>query len=242
MLGLGNSLITTGGLSEVLPSEISGLAIWYKNNTGVAVGQWDDSSGNGRHAVQADADEQAAVSGGGLSFDGADPEDHYAVTESTGYVNPGGTNAFTIAFVATREGGDGDDNAIIAGSYNDEYLGFLDEEFVTFRSQDASNFTFATDTWVSSTQWLFTVTKDTSGNFLFWKNGVSVTPTSTSGTIPNTITDFNAVKLFGARPPGDSTSSFTWDGIIYEFVMYDTQLTGNDLANLNSYLTSKFGL
>ena len=240
MLILSN-ILTTSAVSEITPADISGLAIWYKNDTGVAVGQWDDSSGNGRHAVQADADEQAAVSGGGLNFDGADPEDHYAVTESTGYVNPGGTNAFTIALVARRDDA-ADDNGIIGGSQNDEYLAFLSEENITFRSNNTSSFTFATDTWVEDAQWLCTITKDTSGNFLFWKNGVSVTPSSTSGTIPNTTTDFNAVKLLGGRPPGTSTGSFTWDGIIYEFVMYDTQLTGSDLASLNSYLTSKFGL
>ena len=241
MLGLGTSLSAAGAVSEVLPSDISGLALWYKNNTGVAVGQWDDSSGNSRHAVQGTASEQAAVSGGGLDFDGADPEDHYDIAESTGYINPGGTNAFTIAFVAKRDD-DEDDNAIIGGSSSDEYISILHEENITFRSDDMTKFTFATNTWVEDTQWLCTITKDTSGNFLFWKNGVSVSPTLVEGNHPNTTADFNAVKLFGSRSPGTSTGSMTWDGIIYEFVMYDTQLTGSDLANLNSYLTSKFGL
>ena len=64
MLGLGSSLITPGGVSEVIPSEISGLQIWYKNATGVTAAQWDDSSGNGRHAVQGDTDLQGTVSDG----------------------------------------------------------------------------------------------------------------------------------------------------------------------------------
>ena len=239
MLGLGNS-ITGGALSEVVPSDISGLALWYKNNTGVAVGQWDDSSGNSRHAVQGTADDQAAVSGGGLDFSGADPEDHYDIAESTGYINPGGTNAFTLAFVAKRDG-DTDDNAILGGDNLAKYIAFLSEENITYRSVDTSTFVFATNTWVKDAQFLCTITKDTSGNFLFFKNGVSISP-SISGTHPNTDTTFSAVRLLGARWDGDETNSFTWDGIIYEVVMYDTQLTGDDLTNLNTYLTSKFGL
>jgi len=240
MLGLGTSLSAAGAVSEVLPSDISGLALWYQNNVGVAVGQWDDSSGNSRHAVQGTASEQAAVSGGGLDFDGADPEDHYDIAESTGYINPGGTNAFTIAFVVKRDG-DEDDNSIIGGPNNAAYLAFLSEENITYRSSDVSGFTFATNTWAKDTQFLCTVTKDTSGNFAFYKNGVSVSPTASSG-VPNTNANFSSVKLLGARSPGTSTGSFTWDGIIYEVVMYDTELSGDDLTNLNTYLTSKFGL
>ena len=238
MLGLGTSLSAAGAVSEVLPSDISGLALWYQNNVGVAVGQWDDSSGNSRHAVQGTASEQAAVSGGGLDFDGADPEDHYDIAESTGYINPGGTNAFTIAFVAKRD--DNDDDHAIVGS-NTGYLAFLNETNITYRSNAITQFTFAADTWAQDAQFLCTITKDTSGNFLFWKNGVSISPTASSNA-PNTDATWSTIKLFGAKHSGESTGSFTWDGIIYEVVMYDTQLTGSNLADLNSYLTSKFGL
>ena len=44
MLGLGNSITGGAALSEVLPSDISGLQIWYKNATGVTAAKWDDSS------------------------------------------------------------------------------------------------------------------------------------------------------------------------------------------------------
>jgi hypothetical protein len=48
-------------------------AAWFKWNQGVAVSQWDDASGNGRHLKQATATNQPAVQAdGSLLFDGVD--------------------------------------------------------------------------------------------------------------------------------------------------------------------------
>ena len=49
--------------------DVTQLQLWLKNGVGVAVGQWDDSSGKGRDVIQGTADNQAAVSGGGLDFE-----------------------------------------------------------------------------------------------------------------------------------------------------------------------------
>lgn len=48
-------------------------AAWFQWNRGVAVSQWDDQSGNGRHLKQATATNQPAVQAdGSLLFDGVD--------------------------------------------------------------------------------------------------------------------------------------------------------------------------
>ena len=69
MLGLGVSLSTSGGVSLLLPSDISGLDVWFKVNTGIVgnaggasddgemsdgedINSWADQSGNSRHASQ----------------------------------------------------------------------------------------------------------------------------------------------------------------------------------------------
>ena len=244
MLGLGNSLIG-GAALETTPADISGLQIWLKNATGVAVGQWDDQSGFGRHAVNTDADEQAAVSDGGLDFSGADPEDHYIFTEdTTSHLDIGGSNAFTIAAVITREGGAADRNAIIGGDGNASHVTIWSEEQININTTGTggatSTFSFSTDTWVVNTEFLITITKDTSGNFKFYKNGTEVSPSSTTNPT-NTGATF-VVKFLGARNPGTTGGSYTFDGKIKEFAVYNAQLTGGNLTSLNSYLTGKFGL
>tara|TARA_R110000744_G_scaffold190921_2_gene310137 strand:- start:3184 stop:3909 length:726 start_codon:yes stop_codon:yes gene_type:complete len=241
MLGLGSS-ISKGGSSETTPSDISGLQIWYKNDTGVVAAQWDDSSGNGRHAVQATTNEQASVSGGGLSFDSANPEDFYDVTESGGYVDLGAANPFTLSVVFKRDDA-ADNNTIFAGVAQNQYIAFLNEEYLTMRTTGTNEATasavFPTDTWVEDVQMLVTITKDTSGNLLYFKNGVAITPDS--GTLVNAGEIFVA-KYFGSQHDGSVEADKHWDGIIYEVALYNTQLTGNNLTDLNQYLTSKFEL
>ena len=79
MLGLGSSISNnTASLGGFELTDIAGLEMWLKNSTGVAVEQWDDSSGNDNHVTQGDSDYQAAKDQGGLDFTG----DEYAFTEA----------------------------------------------------------------------------------------------------------------------------------------------------------------
>ncbi len=72
MLGLGNSLVTGGGVQGLIPSEISGLELHLKVNTGIVgnaggasadgdmadgedINSWADQSGRARHASQGTA-------------------------------------------------------------------------------------------------------------------------------------------------------------------------------------------
>ena len=184
-----------------------------------------------------------ALADGGIDMSGADPEDHYEIAIAGGYVDLGGS-AYTLTAVVKREGAAGDDNAIIGGANNSQYIGFFSEEAIGTRTTGdggtTSTFNFATDTWVINTQMLITITKDTSGNFLFYKNGALVTPSSTSNPT-NTGAGFDAEYL-GNRAVGSATSDFTFDGKIYEVTLYSAKLSGGDLNDLNSHLTSKFGL
>lgn len=78
MLGLGSSLVTGGAISGFELTNIDGLQIWLKNSTGVAVEQWDDSSGNDNHVTQSDSSKQGALDQGGLDF----AADEYAFTSA----------------------------------------------------------------------------------------------------------------------------------------------------------------
>ena len=238
MLGLGSSLLTAGAVSEVLPSDISNLGIWLQNDTGVATGQWDDSSGNGRHAVQGTGTQQASVSGGGLDFSSADPEDFYQfTTDTSALIEIKHPNAFTLAVVLKREGGAADDNVILSTTSSNNFVGILNENNITTHTA-SSNFTG--EPWANNEQLLLTMTKDTSGNLLFFKNGVA--ESITSGATTATATSEFLLDYLGATRNGLAANDKHFDGIIYELVVYTSALTGGDLTNLNSYLTGKFGL
>ena len=79
MLGLGSSISSSdASLGGFELTDIAGLEIWLKNSTGVAVEQWDDSSGNNNHVTQTDSGKQGALDQGGLDFAG----DEYAFTSA----------------------------------------------------------------------------------------------------------------------------------------------------------------
>ena len=238
MLGLGSSLSTAGAVSEVLPSDISNLGIWLQNDTGVATGQWDDSSGNGRHAVQGTGTQQASVSGGGLDFSSADPEDFYQfTTDTSALIEIKHPNAFTLAVVLKREGGASDANVLVSTSGSNNFIGILNENNITIHGSGAN---FTGEPWTNNEQLLLTITKDTSGNLLFFKNGVA--ESITSGATPATATSEFLLDYFGCTRIGTASNDKHFDGIIYEFVVYTSALTGSDLTNLNNYLTGKFSL
>jgi len=252
MLGLGNSL--TGGASQdpKAPDEISGLAIWYKNATAITsdggtpdlVSKWEDSSGNSRHITQTTDGDKGTRVDGGIDMSGDNPEDHYEIAAASGRVNVGTDQGFTVAMVCAREGAGDDNNAIFGGNSNSRHLTVMTEEQIVFRTTDTggvtSEFNFATDTWVIDTKMLITITKDTTGDFKFYKNGVQVGTTSTSNPTNNGL--FNDVQFFGCRRDGSASSDFTWDGKIYEFALYSALLSDGDLSDLNSHLREKFEL
>ena len=238
MLWLGSSLSTAVAVSEVLPSDISNLGIWLQNDTGVATGQWDDSSGNGRHAVQGTGTQQASVSGGGLDFSSADPEDFYQfTTDTSALIEIKHPNAFTLAVVLKREGGASDANVLVSTSGSNNFIGILNENNITIHGSGAN---FTGEPWTNNEQLLLTITKDTSGNLLFFKNGVA--ESITSGATTATATSEFLLDYFGCTRIGTASNDKHFDGIIYEFVVYTSALTGSDLTNLNNYLTGKFSL
>jgi len=74
MLGLGNSIVLGGAPSEFTIDSLSDLELWLKFNTGqgaITDGiQWNDQSGNSRHASQTtDAQEGSGFSGGAWTTD-----------------------------------------------------------------------------------------------------------------------------------------------------------------------------
>ena len=70
MLGLGSSLSLGGVTNDSVLDTIAGLQVWLQNGVGVTAAQWNDSSGNGNHAVQTTEGDQGALEDGGIDFSG----------------------------------------------------------------------------------------------------------------------------------------------------------------------------
>ena len=235
MLGLGNSLITGGALSEFLPTSISNLSLWLKNATGANAHRWDDSSGNSNHASQSSSGSQASVSGGGLDFEG-DNDDHYDLASA---INMGADLPWAAFIVLTMESFDSPNT--IASNNTDATMFFeiQNTDQIRYRqSGGASALKFpSTSPFQLSSQMLITVTKDASKNLVVYKNGSELTQESSTNN-PANDGDFT-FNQFGGRSSGPDRDM---DGIIYEFILYEKVLTMHEVTSVNTYLTDKFSL
>ena len=70
MLGLGSGLAFSGVNNNSVLDTIAGLQVWLQNGVGVTAAKWNDSSGNGNHAVQTTEGDQGALEDGGIDFSG----------------------------------------------------------------------------------------------------------------------------------------------------------------------------
>ena len=75
MLGLGNSITTSGAPSEFTIDSLSSAVHWFKFNEGITlngadVSQWDDQIGS-NHLTQSDASKQPVYNSGNISFNAA---------------------------------------------------------------------------------------------------------------------------------------------------------------------------
>ena len=254
MLGLGNSITWGVALEEDAawdPSNLgSTLIAWYKNNTdltnlsgtdGTSANrlQWSDQSGNNNHIIQDDTADKPAIVSGALDFE-LDDTDHMEFTSALDF---GGSNPFTIFFVLNRESYIGQHGLL--GSSTTEFIGFSSEDDkVKVRSSgsggDNITMEFATSgLWELSTDFIFTLTKDTSGNLLVYKNGTFQVEAGTAPVTPsvNNGPGFD-IEYVGIKEP----LSANFDGLMKEILICDTVLSDSDRGEVITYLKNKFSI
>ena len=235
MLGLGTSIISVNeGLERFLPTDVSNLSLWFKNNTGVAVGQWDDSSGNNNHMVQATAGDQAAVTGGegGLLFVGSE-DDHYDLTSTVEIALEEGFTLFFVCKLTSHAS----NNTILSGQATSPFVEFKNGGDLVRLNLGGGQFEIDPDgdsQFDSGTQFLFTLVREAgaTGNILLYKNGSLLTQSSQAAS--KLASDFTAV--------GWGRTARTLNGIMHELLFYEAALSGDDLTNVHNYLTGKFDL
>lgn len=261
MLGLGNSITGGAVLSEVAPNEVANLAIWYANATQITsdggtpdlVGQWRDSSGSSRHITQTTDEDKGTLANGGILMNGADPEDHYEIAAGDGRVDIGGTNPFTLiiafqrvgtAAIAAGDPPESDPHGIIGGNSDARHIVINTEEQIIFKTttpnEATSTFNFDTNTWEIGQKIVMAIRKDTSGAFKFFKNGAAIS--TTSATNPTNTGTFDDMQYFGCRRVGSATSDFTFDGTIFEFILYDADIGTANISDVSLYTANKLGI
>ena len=212
------------------------IAMWLKNNVGVTVGQWIDSSGSNRHLRQANPDNQAAVVGGGLDFEGTD-SGHYDIAND---IVVGTEEALMIFMVCDIESYDSE-NSILGASGVGAFLEFQDPNKLAIKTSggDTDTIQYAADTFAAGEKALFGIQRMDGGVGLIkvWKNGSLLTVASTPlGNDRNTgAITFNVV--------GMRNDDRFFDGKIYEMIVYKSKdLTVLEIGKINDYLTNKHGL
>lgn len=236
MLGLGGGL--TGGAaldSVVTPDAISDLAFWFKNNKNVAEGQWTDSSGNDNHMSQSNSDNHASVSEGGLLFVD-DNSDHYDLRSA---VDIGASNAFTMIIVAKLVSYDSQN--CILGDNNDGtiFLEFQQADQMRYRqSASASVLKFPSSTpFPLDEKFMITMTKDTSRNLVVYKNGDVLTQeSSTNNPVPSGTFGCDQIGGRSAAPDRD------FDGTMYELLLYEKELSAQELTDVHAEILSRNSL
>jgi len=225
MLGLGNSITSGVALDEFswIPTDVNGLVVWHKNDTNIAVGQWNDSSGNDNHATQSTSGNQASIDKGGFHFDGSD--DYY---EYGTQLNIGASEGYTLAMVYHLDDNDVK-STVFSKDANSTFLEFFDEDTVRINYVGAVvNINGGTHT-AGSDRILVITRAATSGGHRTFEDG--------SDTIVGTGTQTGVAiwENFGIRNDNDRA----FNGKIYEIMVWDNVvLTGDDLTNLNTYLTN----
>ena len=242
MLGLSNSVLGSSYLSMDLKDATTDLELWLKNNTGVAVARWNDSSGNSRDATQTSSGNQAEVTAdGGLDFE-RDNSDHYDFTK----IDIADNQGFCIALVLTRES---NTSGTILSDGSTEMFRISNNTTLTIKtttsaagSNIVTDAVFPNDTFAPSVKFLLLVNRSAGAQniFTFMKNGVALTA--------NVDSSSNEAK--GENPSGVeftvlgslAGSANFFDGIVHEAAVWSKGLSTEEIADVNSYLKGIHGL
>ena len=265
MLGLGSGLITEGGVLESwTPLNLgSTLDLWLQYNTGITsdggtpdlVSEWQDQSGNSRHAQQAADGNKPSTTSGYVQFDDASNADHLTLATGDGAISYGNGDPFTAIVAINRDTNTETDRFV--GGDSSEFLGLGGEGTALSpdRVQVRGSGTLCVpifddiDILTTGTDYVITITRDASMFVRVYKNNdILLLNSSTSGydagnpykLAMNTNNTDMSLKRVGA---GQSTSSTNaYDGKIYELLVCDTLLSDDDRNLAINYIKSKLGI
>lgn len=240
MLGLGASMSMPDRLFSL--NDISNLSLYLKNGVGITLdsggaggaSQWDDSSGNAKHAVQATTGDQAIPAEGGLTFE-LDEADHYDLPSSINIVN---TQGFTI-FVVCKFQSMGDHGTILSLNGTAHFFEFKagnDDLRIKLGNSGTSIIFDDNNSFPNGEKFLLSLVrqKGVTGNLIARKNGIILSQAEDGQKSNNKDAEFITI--------GTRNNDRYFDGTIHELAFYDKQLTDYELDDVHSYLIDKHGL
>ena len=223
MLGLGNGIMHGGAPSEFTIDSLSDLELWLKFNTGqgaITDGiQWDDQSGNSRHASQTiDAQEGSGFSGGAFVTAGSDDNLDLAST-----FNLASDYYIFVVLNLSEESNE----TFVSSVDNTSFIRFAQGSSATsFRMKNggtSANSTlssgFGTDKAIAE------VSRDTSNNIGILKNGTTLGTSSGAGTF--------AFQQIGASSNGVTS------GEIHEVVVFSRLLSSGDATSVRENIATR---
>lgn len=233
-LGLGLGIQNENKVSAFSLTDLSGLKLWLKYDTGItlnvsSVSSWADQSGESNNAAQATSGRQPNYSSGDIIFDGTD--DRFDLSSQISLssfstfmvINPDAIASMGVfgsaanQCVRVHQGADADRVTVkgVAGDSDQQNL-----------TQDLPLGNF-----------LLSVTRDGSGstdNVRVFINTTDVTDTARDSMIPAPLTVNTVGSCTGAFLP--------FDGTINELAIYNTLLTNDEVSNVQNNIMSRNGL
>lgn len=223
-LGINQRAENLEGMGGFAITDVSGLELWLKFNEGqgtITDGiQWDDSSGNNRHASQTtDAQEGSGFSGGAFVTD-ADNNDNLDFAST--FTDAGDYHVF-MALELSEE----DSETFISSVDNSSFMRFAQSNTPTaFKMKNGGtvgNITmssgFGTDKAIAE------VTRDSSNGVKVAKNGSVLGTATVAGT-------------FSFEQIGQTSAGIT-TGKIFEVVVFSKALTGTELTDVRNDIADR---
>ena len=228
MLGIGSSLSKKS--YKWKPTQVGAdLKLWLRNGVGVAVTQWDDSSGNENHVRQSTGGNQGVVSDGGLDFE-ANDETHY---DFTSQIAIGSREGFMIFLVCKLESTSANQTILSLNSTDHflEFKGGADE--VRVKLAGATTRVIPGDgtqnDFSAGSKMIVSLQREAgaTGNLNVFKNGSELAQDSQAANDGDA--EFSAL--------GVRNSDRFFDGVVYELLVYDTiDLTEEEINKIHDYL------
>ena len=208
-------------------TDVGGLQLWLQYNKGqgtITDGiQWDDQSGNNRHASQTtDAQEGSGFSGGAFVTDAGSQDNlDFASTFS----EAGDYHVFMVMDLSEES-----NETFISSVDNSSFMRFAQGGSATeFRMKHGGttlNFTLSSGFELDKA--IAEVTRDGSNDVRVARNGASLGTATGTGTF-----DFEQI--------GSSSNSLS-SASVFEVVVYDKILTGSDLTKVRNDIADRNGI
>jgi hypothetical protein len=218
----------------MLDPATGGLSIWLKHDSKMdssSGSYWNDSSGNGNDATQSVVGDRATYSGGGFDFE-AGEGDHYDFDSAINIAEEEGFVMFLVCQVESV----GSNMTVLGLNSTTHFLEFKaggDNVRIRLGSTTTDIAPDSANEFHSSAgKFILTLVRESggTGNLVLYKNGTVLAQSSQASN--------SGDAEFGTL--GVRNADRFFDGIIYEFILYENETDWNDveLEYMHEYLKS----